>query len=185
MPGESVALPEAPEVYQPAYSRFPCGLGEPLGAHAIVLRVVLGRGHRVDQVVRGMHAAKGVGERAGLHHVTRQDFGAVGYPRAEMLRPAGHAAERAPVRLERMAQPAPDVAARAGEEGEPAPGAHSTSSAPSRRSTARNSANDAISRAPAAFASTSTPGVPAPPTSNATPSGRPVRISLSAERRSA
>ena len=107
----------------------------------------------MDQVVRGVHAAKGVGERARVQHVTRDDFGAVGHPGAEILRPAGHAAERPPTGLERAAQPAPDVAARAGEKGEPALAAHSTSSAASRRSIARSSGNDSITSAPAASAS--------------------------------
>jgi len=75
-------------------------------------------GLAVDQVVGGVDAAEGGGEARGVEHVSRDDVGALRHPRPQLRGPTGHAAKRAAGGLQRVPEPAADVAARAGEEDE-------------------------------------------------------------------
>ena len=99
--GEPLALTERPQIDDPLHPRIPRGLRERLGALSVVLRVVAGRGHRMDQVVRGVHAAERFVKRGRVQHVARHDLGTRRHPGAEVPRPPGHAPELASTSLER------------------------------------------------------------------------------------
>ena len=104
------------EVDDPPHPGQPRGRAERLGPAAVGLPVVRARGHRVDQVVRGVDPGEGRPQRRGLPDVAAHDLGRRRQPRRPAGPGGGSSGAGAGRALEARVQPPADVAGRAGQE---------------------------------------------------------------------
>ena len=109
---------EAAQIHDAAYARRARGAPEVLRRQSILLLEARAPGarHRVDQVVRGVHALERGGQRLLAQHVALDDLRARTDPPREELGPARETAHAQPALLEPRQEPPADVAGGAGQE---------------------------------------------------------------------
>jgi hypothetical protein len=111
--GKISASSQSSEIDDALHARLPCGRGEAPGGVAVALGEVSRSGHRMDEVVGRADAGHGAPERCLVEDVAGHPFGR----RCRRDRGApDEGAHRDASTLERLQEPAADVAGGAGQQ---------------------------------------------------------------------